>query len=100
MNTSKDEEFLQAGICHFPDAYATVAAFRRLIAECAERTLRASRPDVWKPHRDIKPTKGETDGLWVGAGGPMVLSSNAAKQLVVDVGIWWNCPQLSVRTAA
>jgi len=30
----------------------------------------------------------------------MVLSADAAKQLVVDVGIWWNCPQLSVRTAA
>jgi hypothetical protein len=84
-----DTSFLAAGVRHFPDAHATLSAFRRLVTEKVEEILNSSRSDVWKP-KDVKATRGESNGLWVGAGGPMALESVVGKTLVIDVGIWWN----------
>jgi hypothetical protein len=83
-----DSLFLAAGLKHFPDARAAVSAFRRVVAEKIEQILNASRPDVWKT-TEVKITRSESNGLWVGAGGPMALKSAAGKTLVIDVGIWW-----------
>ena len=87
--TDFESSFLNAGLRHFPDAHATVSAFRRLVTEKVDEILSSSRPDVWKP-KDVKGTRGESNGLWVGAGGPMALELVAGKALVIDVGISWN----------
>jgi hypothetical protein len=42
----------------------------------------ASRPDVWKP-KEVKATSRESSGLWVGAGGPMLLESFPGKTSVL-----------------
>jgi hypothetical protein len=94
-----DSKFLAEGVQHFPDAHATVSAFRRLIEEKVQDILKSSRPDVWKP-KDVKATKAEAGGLWVGAGGPMLLEALNGKELVIDVGIKWNAALLKGETAA
>src|SRR5688572_2609086 len=83
-----DSLFLAAGLQHFPDARAAVSAYRRLVTEKVEQILNSSRPDVWKP-KEVKTTRSESNGLWVGAGGPMALHGLEGKELVIDVGIWW-----------
>lgn len=83
-----DSSFLAAGVRHFPDAHAAVSAFRRLITEKVQLILNSSRPDVWKPN-DVHLTRGESNGLWVGAGGPMAVEGITSRTLVIDVGIWW-----------
>ena len=94
-----ESSFLTAGIKHFPDAHATVAAFRRLVTALVTQILK-SRPDVWKPKQQIKQTHGEATGLWVGAGGWMTLESDSSKQLNIDVGIKWSPPYFDERVVA
>jgi hypothetical protein len=94
-----DSSFLAAGVRHFPDAHAAVSAFRRLITEKVELILNSSRPDVWKP-KDVHLTRGESNGLWVGAGGPMALEGITGRTLVIDVGIWWKSSHFKEPRAA
>jgi hypothetical protein len=91
-----DAQFLAAGIRHFPEAHATVGAFRRLIAEKVELILNSSSPDLWTP-KEVKTTRSEASGIWVGAGGPMLLKSG--KTIVIDVGILWNSAYFDRRPA-
>jgi hypothetical protein len=98
-HASTDSDFLAAGLQYFPEARAAVSAFRRLITEKVEQILNASRADVWSP-TTVKTTRSESNGLWVGAGGPMALSARVGKSLVLDVGIWWKASHLREPIAA
>lgn len=82
-----DAKFLLDGLRYFPDAHATVTAYRRVLTKKVERVLGASNA-VWSIN-EVKPTRAESNGLWAGACGQMELAALAGKKLTLDVGILW-----------
>lgn len=93
-----DAKFLLEGLQHFPDAHATVSAFRRVLAKRVEGVL-GTPSAVWRT-KEVKPTRGESNGLWAGAGGQMELTALAGKKLSLDVGILWGASHFTERVVA
>jgi len=79
------EDFLKAGIQHYPDAYKTVERFK---AEFRERIKQSA---VSAGFKIIKTSRshGYTDGLWLGSLHSVKLSG---QEMALDVSLWWSCP--------
>lgn len=82
-------DFLLQGLSHYPDAFTAVHEFRRQLRERVIARIRAFPWKAWQPDlKGLKPTHGESDGLWLGAGGRGGVTGRS-EAIVLDIGLWW-----------